>query len=118
EEHGETMNPKSLFPRSLFALLLIAAQLLAATKTWTGNAAAVPQISTITVAGTWADTETATLTVNGKALVLTLVGSESTGNVATALKEMWMAGSRLDGSASTDATSNAGGGQFGEFVEV
>lgn len=99
-------------------LILLAGRGLAATKTWTGNAAAVPQITTLTVAGTWADTETATMTVNGKAIVVTLVGSETTANVAIALKEAWMAGARLDGTATTDATSNAGGGQFGEFVEM
>jgi hypothetical protein len=89
-----------------------------ATKTFIGNAAAVKQISTITVGGTWLDTETATLTMNTKDLVLTLVGNEATTAVATALKEMWMASSRLDGTATTDATSNAGGQQFGEFSEV
>jgi hypothetical protein len=87
-------------------------------KTWIGNAAAVKQISTITVGGTWLSTETATLTINTKDLVLTLVGDEATTAVATALKEMWMAASRLDGTGTTDATSNAGGQQFGEFSEV
>lgn len=89
-----------------------------ARKTFIGNAAAVKQIVTITVGGTWLDTETATLTMNTKDLVLTLVGNEATTAVATALKEMWMAATRLDGSGTTDATSNAGGQQFGEFSEV
>lgn len=89
-----------------------------ATKTWIGNAHATRQITTITVAGTWLDTETATLTINTKDLVLTLVGNEATTAVATALKEMWMASRRLDGTGSTDATSNAGGQEFGEFSEV
>jgi hypothetical protein len=97
---------------------LFAAAAIADTQTWTGNAASVPQISTITVASTWLDTETATVTINGKDLVVTLVGNESTANVATAIKEMWMSSSRLDGTATTDATSNAGGQQFGEFAEV
>jgi hypothetical protein len=102
----------------LIALLAWASQAVAANVTWIGNAHDVKQISTITVASTWLDTETATLTINGKDLVLTLVGNEATTAVATALKEMWMASTRLDGTASTDATSNAGGQQFGEFSEV
>lgn len=89
-----------------------------ATVTWTGNAADVQQITTITVGGTWLSTETATLTVNGKDLTITLVGDEATTVVATALKEAWMSGTRLDGTSSTDATSNVGGQQFGEFAEV
>lgn len=89
-----------------------------ATVYWTGNALARKQVQTITVASTWLDTETATLTMNGKDLVLTLVGDESTANVATALKEMWMATKALDGTSTTDATTNAGGYMFGEFAEV
>lgn len=89
-----------------------------ATKTWIGNAADVQQITTITVGGTWLSTETATLTINGKDLTITLVGDEATTVVATALKEAWMSGVRLDGTGTTDATSNVGGQQFGEFAEV
>lgn len=90
-----------------------------ATVTWIGNAHATRQISTITVGGTWVATETATLTINSKDLVLT-VGSTgtSTANVATSLQEMWMASSRLDGTGTTNSTSNAGGQEFGEFGEV
>jgi hypothetical protein len=105
----------------LFFLSLLAPSsslLHAATVTWTGNAADVKQITTITVAGTWLSTETATLTINGKGVTVTLVGDESTANVATALKDAWNAGSRLDGTGNTDATSNAGGQEFGEFTEA
>lgn len=89
-----------------------------ARKQFIGNAAAVKQITTVTVGGTCLDGETFTLTMNTKDLVLTLVGNEATTAVATALKEMWMAATRLDGSGSTDVTSNAGGQQFGEFSKV
>lgn len=113
--------PRSLYRRALLGLViaaLSAAQLLAATKTWIGNAAAVPQISTITVANTWATADTATVTINGKALVVTIGANVTTAQVATAIKEAFMASKRLDGTASTDATSNAGGAQFGEFMEM
>lgn len=112
------MPPRASRLATFAAWLLLATQLVAATKTWTGNAAAVVEIKTITVGGTCADAETATITINGKSLVLTLVGTESTANVAIAIKEMWMAGGRLDGTGTTDATSNAGGAAFGEFAEV
>jgi len=107
--------------RGALALLLalaLQASAFAATKTWTGNAADVKQINTITVAGTWATTETATITINGKDVVLTLATNVTTANVASAIKDAWNSGSRLDGTSTTDATSNAGGQEFGEFTEA
>lgn len=90
-----------------------------ATVTWTGNALDVKQISTITVANTWATGDTAILTINGKDIVVTVGATNtSTANVATAIKEAWDAATRLDGSGTTDATSNAGGQEFGEFAEA
>lgn len=90
------------------------------TVTWTGNAHSVKQISTITIANTWAAADTCTITINGKDLVVTC-GSTTTTTalVATAIKEAWMASGRLDGtSSSSDATSNFGGQDFGEFREL
>lgn len=90
-----------------------------ATKTWIGNAHDVKQISTITVALTWAAADTAQITVNTKDIIIT-VGSTgaTTSLVATAIKEALMSGTYLDGtSASSNSTSNAGGQEFGEFAE-
>jgi hypothetical protein len=90
-----------------------------ATVTWTGNALDVKQISTITIANTWATGDTATLTINGKDLVVTVGATDTTtDDVATAIKEAWEGATRLDGTGSTDATSNAGGQEFGEFAEA
>ncbi len=87
--------------------------------TWTGNALDQKQISTITVALTWAAGDTATLTINGKDLIVTVGATgTSTANVAIAIKEAWQAATRLDGTGTTDATSNAGGQEFGEFSEA
>ncbi len=87
--------------------------------TWTGNALDRKQINTITVANTWAAGDTATMTINGKDLVVTVGATgTSTANVAIAIKEAWESVTRLDGTATTDATSNAGGQEFGEFAEV
>lgn len=91
-----------------------------ATTYWTGNAHSVKQIDTVTVANTWAAADTVTLTINGKDLVITCGSTTTTtATVATAIKEAWMSSTRLDGSsASSNATSNFGGQEFGEFREV
>lgn len=89
-----------------------------ATVTWTGNAAAVKQINTITVANTWATNDTATLTMNGKDLVVTIGADTSTTQVAQAIRDAWNASSRLDSEGTTDATSNFGGQEFGEYSEA
>lgn len=90
-----------------------------ATVTWIGNAHDTKQISTITVANTWAAGDTATMTINGKDIVVTVgTTGTSTANVAIALKEAWNASTRLDGTGTTDSTSNAGGQEFGEFAEA
>lgn len=90
-----------------------------ATVTWIGNAAAVRQIDTITVSGTWAADDTATLTINGKDLVIT-VGTSGTAiaDVAKAIRDAWNAPERLAGTGDPDATSNFGGQEFGEFAEA
>ena len=91
-----------------------------ATTYWTGNAHSVKRIDTVTVANTWAAADTVTLTINGKDLVITCGSTTTTtATVATAIKEAWMSSTRLDGSsASSNATSNFGGQEFGEFREV
>lgn len=89
-----------------------------ATLTWLGNAAAVRQIDTVTVANTWATSDTATLTINGKDLVVTIGADVTTVQVAAAIRDAWNATSRLDSEGATDATSNFGGQEFGEFAEV
>lgn len=60
-----------------------------ATVRWRGDAQGVFQVTTITVAGTWAGAETVTLTINGKDLELTVGTDTTTAQIATALKEMF-----------------------------
>jgi trimeric autotransporter adhesin len=55
---------------------------------WRGDAQAVAQVDTITVTGTWAANDTATLTINGKDLVLTVGTDVTVTDIADALKEM------------------------------
>lgn len=107
--------------RPVWALIILASLIGRAfgdVQTFTGNAHDVRQITTLTVAGTWLDTQTATMTINGKDIIVTLVGDEATTAVATGLKNAWMSATRLDGSGTPDATSNVGGQEFGEFSEV
>lgn len=54
---------------------------------WTGNAAAVAQVTTITITGTWATSDVATVTINGKDVSVTIGTDTTTSNVATAIKE-------------------------------
>lgn len=105
-----------LFFHSLLLTALLAASTLA--QTWVGNAAAVKQISTITVANTWATADTGTVTINGKALVVTVGTAATTADVAEAISDAINASTRLDGTGSPDATSNFGGHEFGEFAEL
>lgn len=60
-----------------------------AEKIWLGGAPAVAQVSTITVAGTWAANDTATLTIGNITLTLTVGTDITTTAIATALKEMF-----------------------------
>jgi hypothetical protein len=87
---------------------------------WIGAAAATKQITTLTVAGTWAGNDTYTLTMNGRDLVVTIVNGTTTAQVAESLRDAWNAAARIDGTQSTTNTntSNFGGQEFGEFAEV
>lgn len=83
------------------------------------SAAAVKQISTVTIAGDWTGNPTVTLTMNNKAMVITIGANNATTDVAIAIRNAWQANTRLDSeSVGNDATSNFGGQEFGEFSEV
>lgn len=79
---------------------------------WLGNALAVPQVSTITIANTWATSDTVTVTINGKALTVTVGAIVTTAGVAAALKAA-LAGDALVGDESRTTT----GDQIPEFKE-
>lgn len=89
-----------------------------ATVYTTHGAAAVRQIDTITVADVWTAADTVTLTINSKDLVVTIGADTSTTQVATAIRDAWNANSRLDSEGATDATSNFGGQECGEYAEA
>jgi hypothetical protein len=60
-----------------------------ANRYWLGRAGAVAQVDTVTIANTWAQNDTATLTINGKSLVVTIGTLVTTAQVATTIKEAW-----------------------------
>src|SRR5574341_249468 len=86
-----------------------------ATKRWRGDAIAIAQVDTITVGGTWANGDTATLTINTKDIVVTFGnGVPTTAQVAAALKAAW------EGDAITayGETRNTTGNLVPEFAEA
>ncbi|HSG69752.1 MAG TPA: hypothetical protein VLA12_05025 [Planctomycetaceae bacterium] len=90
-----------------------------ATLRWTGNAIATKQVTTITISGTWAQNDTATLTINGKDLVITIGTLVTTTQVATTIKEAFNGTTLTDTSASASPTIAQGGGAFiPEFNEI
>jgi len=87
-----------------------------ATLTWTGNATAVKQIDTITVANTWAAADTVTLTINSKDLVITIGSLVTTSQVATTIQQAIENIAFTDSTASRNLTN--GKQDFPELNEV
>lgn len=87
---------------------------------WTGAGHDIPQITTVTVGGTWASTETAILEINNKRLILTLGTDVATTDVAAELKAAWNAASATDNlvGSNQDESRNFGGQEFPEFKEI
>lgn len=75
-----------------------------------GDAVALAQVTTLTVAGNWLQNETITLTINGKDLVLTVGTLTTTAQIATSLKQAWEGETLTDTSAATSPTITQGGG--------
>lgn len=84
-----------------------------ATVRWEGKAIAVAEVQTITVNDTWATNDTATLTINGKTLTLTVGTTATNATVAEALAKM------INGeSLPTGYSASETGDQVAEFLEV
>jgi hypothetical protein len=87
-----------------------------ATVQWLGNAVAIKDKWTLTIANTWAAGDTATLTINGKDLVVTIGTLVTTAQVATTIKEAWESGSFTDTTASV--SPSGGGTSIPEMSEL
>lgn len=88
-----------------------------ATKRWTGNALAVKQVTTIAVTGTWATNDTATITINGKDLTVTVGAAVTVAGVVAAIVAAINATSATDGVIGTESR-NVGGQEIPELTEV
>ena len=77
-----------------------------ATRNWLGDALAVANVQTLTMTGTWANGDTITLTINGKAIVITVGDDVTTTEVALLVKEVFNGTTLTDATASSDNTGN------------
>lgn len=59
------------------------------TRVWLGHAPAVAQVTTITYTDTWATDDTATLTINGKSITVTLGATQTIPALLDLLIEAW-----------------------------
>lgn len=88
-----------------------------ATVRWIGNAQAVKQVTTIAVSGTWATSDTATLTINDKNVTVTVGTDVSTSNIADILARA-VNGDDDTPNLLNDESRNVNGQEVPEFTEV
>lgn len=86
-----------------------------ATRTWIGSAIKTRDTYTVTIANTWATSDTVTLSCNGKDLVVTIGSLTTTAQVATTLKQAFESEAFTDTTASCVPTG--GGTTIGEFSQ-
>lgn len=75
-----------------------------AATTWEGRLVAITQVDTITIADTWAAADTVTVTIGGKAVILTVGTTATVTAVATAVKEMVNGTAQSQAAYSVDGT--------------
>ena len=90
-----------------------------ATKRNIGAAQPQPQISTITIANTWAPNDTISVTVDKKTITMTLgITMNTTTEVAEGLKEVLNLSTHDPAAISADCTVDFGGYEFPEFRDM
>jgi hypothetical protein len=82
-----------------------------ATRRWLGKAKQVTQVNTVTIANTWTQNDTVTITVDGIVFVVTIGTLTTITQVATTLKQAFNGETLTDTSASASPTIAQGGGQ-------
>jgi hypothetical protein len=83
---------------------------------WLGGAAAVKQVTTVTIANTWATADTVTLTVGNKALIVTIGAAFGVNDVAAALNAAINAADKTTGLIGSESR-NVGGQEIPEFTD-
>jgi hypothetical protein len=87
-----------------------------ATLNWVGTAVAVKDVWTITVANTWATSDTATVRINGLDLVVTIGSLVTTAQVATTIKQAFESETFTDTTASR--LPSGGGTSIPEMSQI
>jgi hypothetical protein len=91
-----------------------------ATRYWRGASANIRQTYTITIANTWAQNDTATITIDSVAFVVTIGTLTTTAQVATTIKQAFNGETLTDTSASATVSAADGGAksipQFSELT--
>lgn len=82
-----------------------------------GDAPTVNQVTTIAVTGTWATSDTASLTINGKTLTVTIGTDSAIADVVAAIVAAWNAADSTTGLVN-DESRNVGGDEYPEFFEI
>lgn len=85
-----------------------------ATPRWLGKALAIAQVETITIANTWAAADTATVTINGRDIIMTVGTTATTTEVATQLAAVLNSATSTLGTA---YSANERGPNVAEFRE-
>ena len=111
--------PRRLLP-TLLLIFVLAANAVASNNYWIGNAPDVSQVDTITIANTWAQNDTVSVTINSKAVTVTVGTSFSTSDVAAIVAA---AINSDDGVGDTDdlvgdESKNIGGQTIIEFRDI
>jgi hypothetical protein len=87
-----------------------------AERTWLGTAADIKQETTIAVTGTWATADTATLTINGSSVTVTVGSDVATTDIVDILVQAVNSSNTTD--LVNDESRNTGGQSVPEFSEV
>lgn len=87
-----------------------------ANRNWIGSASAVKDVWTITVADTWATSDTVTITIGSSTLVITIGSLTSTAQVATTIQQAFESTAFTDTSAS--CVPSGGGTTIPEFAAI
>lgn len=84
-----------------------------ATKTFRGDAAGLAEVQTIAIGGTWATSDTVSLTMNGKTLTVTIGSDTATTDVVAALVAAWNGAAAVN-----DESRNITGNLVPEMDEI
>ena len=88
-----------------------------ANHTWRGDALVVNQVDTIVPSGTWVTGDEITLTINGRALIVTVGSAVGNTDIANIINASWNASDSTTGLLGSESR-NFGGDEIPEFSEI